>query len=340
MTTAPPGWYPSPDASGADRWWDGAQWTGHVRPTVADAPAPQAATPIVSQYAAAFEATNTVPPRGGIAGAIGGLGQQYLPAAVATSPQPGSTFVPQPHAPTDAQPSGAAAQQTDVAEALRPAGAATLQTYGYTAPQPYGAPVPQPYGTPVPQPYAPSGVQPYGAGGVSFGAFGSPQAQGVADVLEAVAGNRRGGGVANGLKAIGIGLVFLLVSVFFLVPELMSARAGAGEASTSGTVVDLHESRDSDGTRMCSPEVTFVVAGTSYRAQAHYSSSSCPSVGSSIGVIYTTADPSDARVPESAGILLLLSLFPVVGVVLVVVGIRQAVRGSSSILSGVRRLRP
>ncbi|WP_456846598.1 DUF2510 domain-containing protein [Cellulomonas sp. P5_C6] len=371
MTTAPPGWYPSPDASGADRWWDGAQWTGHVRPTVADAPAPQAATPVVSQYAAAFEATNTVPQRGGIASAIGGLGQQYLPVAVATSPQPGSTFVPQPHAPTDSPPYGAA-QQPDVSESLRPAGAATPQPYGYTspapyvsptpqpygaaepqpygykAPQPYGTPgpqpygtaAPQPYGTAAPQPYPPAGVQPYGAGGVSFGAFGSPQAQGLADVVGGVVGNQRGGGVANGLKAIGIGLVFVLVSVFFLVPEIMSARAGAGEASTSGTVVDLHESRDTDGTRMCSPEVSFVVAGSSYRARAHYSSSSCPSVGSSIGVVYTTADPSDARVPESVGILMLLALFPVVGVVLVVVGIRQAVTGSSSILSGVRRLRP
>ena len=41
VTTPPPGWYPSPDAAGMRRWWDGrTRWTAHVRPTVSGAPAP------------------------------------------------------------------------------------------------------------------------------------------------------------------------------------------------------------------------------------------------------------------------------------------------------------
>ena len=168
---------------------------------------------------------------------------------------------------------------------------------------------------------------------------GSPtQVQGAAEVFGGIVGDRRGGGIGNGLKLILIGLVFAL-SGLFVVPQIVSARVGAGETSTSGTVVALHESTGSKGSRLCSPEATFAVGGSTYSAQANYSSSSCPSIGSSITVIYLTADPTDARIPTSAGFLLLLGLFPVVGVVLLVVGIRGLVLGSSSIGSGLRRLR-
>lgn len=37
----PPGWYPDPEAQGAERWWDGVQWTANQRPAGGVAVAPQ-----------------------------------------------------------------------------------------------------------------------------------------------------------------------------------------------------------------------------------------------------------------------------------------------------------
>lgn len=42
--TTPPGWYPHPEKPDALRWWDGGQWTDHVRP----AAAPQVQAPALA----------------------------------------------------------------------------------------------------------------------------------------------------------------------------------------------------------------------------------------------------------------------------------------------------
>jgi hypothetical protein len=41
--TAPAGWYPHPDGSVGQRWWDGARWTEHTSPLAAPRPAAAAA---------------------------------------------------------------------------------------------------------------------------------------------------------------------------------------------------------------------------------------------------------------------------------------------------------
>ncbi|MFL6090922.1 MAG: DUF2510 domain-containing protein [Aeromicrobium sp.] len=59
----PAGWYP--DAHGTVRWWDGAQWTDHVRGPVADSPAatpaqPAPETAVLSSVPSSTNSTSTL----------------------------------------------------------------------------------------------------------------------------------------------------------------------------------------------------------------------------------------------------------------------------------------
>ena len=47
----PPGWFPAPDNSGRQQWWDGVQWTAHFAPSTQPQFAPSA---LQEQLAAAY----------------------------------------------------------------------------------------------------------------------------------------------------------------------------------------------------------------------------------------------------------------------------------------------
>jgi hypothetical protein len=59
---APAGWYPAPDGTGGQRWWDGTQWTEYASP-LAPPPAPQHQ----QQYAAQQYAVQPYAPYGEVA---------------------------------------------------------------------------------------------------------------------------------------------------------------------------------------------------------------------------------------------------------------------------------
>jgi len=199
------------------------------------------------------------------------------------------------------------------------------------------------YGTPATLPYGYEGPERSDRGASPSFVAAPPAA---AAEAQRVARNRFGAGVASmvvALPLLAIGSLFLFVIVVGgLVPDMMTARVGSGEAATLGTVTDQHARTHSDGDRQCSPDASFTVDGRTYRATADYSSSTCPAIGSPIRVIYPTATPGDgsARVPWSTGDLLLLGIFPLVAVVLTGSGGALTIRGATLVVAGRRRPRP
>jgi hypothetical protein len=137
-------------------------------------------------------------------------------------------------------------------------------------------------------------------------------------LADGVIGLGRRQGIAGAVGGMLFGAAFVAVSLLGLKPLILDpATTHAGEATTQGTVVDQHAYLADEG-RMCSPEASFVVAGTTYTAATSGASSTCPALGSHVTVIYRTADPADARVAPERWLQVLGWAFPVVGVLILV----------------------
>ncbi len=120
--------------------------------------------------------------------------------------------------------------------------------------------------------------------------------------------------LGTGLGMLFFATIWLVVCFAILKPLIWdTASPGDGEASTTGTVVDQHSHRDSDGDRLCSPEATFVVDGQPYVAGTSGSSSDCPAVGATVTVIYDVANPADSHVAPSKTMQMMFLIFPVFG---------------------------
>lgn len=142
----------------------------------------------------------------------------------------------------------------------------------------------------------------------------------VADGVVGFGRNREG--IGGAVKMMLFGLVFLAVGLLVVKPLLIDAgTVGAGEAQTVGTVTARNESRDDDGDRLCSPDASYTVDGAVHTASAGYRSSSCPSVGATVDVIYDVARPADARIAPDATFRLLGWVFPLAGLLMLVGGL-------------------
>jgi Protein of unknown function (DUF3592) len=103
----------------------------------------------------------------------------------------------------------------------------------------------------------------------------------------------------------GIGAVLIVVAA---VMAVFTARFVATAERTEGTVIDLSRSEDSEGSVTYSPVVRFTADGRTIQFTSSSGSSSPPSVGDRVEVLYDPDDPDDARLSG----FLDLWLFPLV----------------------------
>jgi hypothetical protein len=308
-----PGWHPNPDGTGTQRWWDGARWTDQVRP--AGTPAPQVSQPWLPQPRSSFDPERVVIQQG-----------------ARRSAEPGPVAAPPQRGPYAVQPYGTTALPTTVGPE------AGAMSYGPAPDASTGLPLPT-------VGYGGVAQLPVAAGPTPFPTAARPYSPGKAEIAAGVVAGQAvsrastpAGGVLAGASMLLFGIIFSAVSLM-IVPELVAAHARADETTTHGTVVALHESTGRKGSRLCSPEASFVVDGTAYRAQSGVASSTCPSLDGSVAVIYTTADPGEARVRAAASSLMMAAVFPAVGFCLMLGGLVGVVRGGLSVLSARRSAR-
>lgn len=348
------GWYAVPAEPGTMRYWDGSAWTEHRQPlppaagsVPIAAPAPAASAPAVPAPAHVSTApahASTAPTRPPASpspapAAVAGVGATttWAPAPPSTHPSvpglTGAVTLPQPSRPAD--PAVRSTSTADVAPyAALPA--------GYNGPTGPVAVVPPQLAGVAADLWAHASRYAASEEGRSTGAA----AVGGAMVADGVVGfGRNREGIGGAVKMMLFGLVFFALGMLLVKPMLIDAgTVGAGEAKTVGTVTERNESRDDDGDRLCSPDATFTVDGTSYTVSAGFRSSACPSVGGSVEVIYDVARPADARVAPDQAFRLLGWVFPLAGVLIFLGGLwtfvvraGQIGVGGALLLRGLRR---
>ncbi len=99
--------------------------------------------------------------------------------------------------------------------------------------------------------------------------------------------NRGRGGLIGGIMGIVIGVVFMVVSTFISPPDDL--------IEVPGEVAGVIETTDSDGDRAYRSEFVYEVDGRTYEATSNVTSSTRPTVGSSVTIGYPEQDPAAGR---------------------------------------------
>ncbi len=122
-------------------------------------------------------------------------------------------------------------------------------------------------------------------------------------------------GVGSLLFLFMFGLVFIGVSVL----AYNTFQIDPSWHKTPGTVIDSSQGR-SDGSTYYRPIVEYEVSNRKFTVVGNMSSSSRPVIGSRQEVAYSPANPMQSKLVEDAGSTWFLFIFPVVGVVMLLLG--------------------
>lgn len=121
-------------------------------------------------------------------------------------------------------------------------------------------------------------------------------------------------GVGSLLALLLLGAGFIGVTYFIIT----STQVDSGWKQVNGKVTSISSSID-DGTTMYTPVISYTVNGQTHRVSSSFSSSSYPTVGDKKEVAYNPARPDQAKVVEGLDTTWLFWLFPLIGVILVVI---------------------
>lgn len=120
----------------------------------------------------------------------------------------------------------------------------------------------------------------------------------------------------------GIGslIIMIIIGGAFLVPGYLftkSTKISKGWVQVPGKVVSVSNNTH-NGSTTYTPDVTYTVNGQTYDVTSSFSSGSYPQIGSTKEVAYNPAQPGESKVVAGAGEMWFVYLFPIIGIVMVV----------------------
>lgn len=139
------------------------------------------------------------------------------------------------------------------------------------------------------------------------------------DTLSALSTPRRNSFGLGSLAFLVLFGVILIGISFLLVKNDIRAR---NWPSVDGTVTSVKMSRNREGRHLYTPTASYLINGQRYEMSRNFSSNKPYATGDTIKLKYNPNNPSDSVIPPS-GIDLFVYIFPVVGVLTIVLGIRS-----------------
>jgi hypothetical protein len=127
---------------------------------------------------------------------------------------------------------------------------------------------------------------------------------------------RRKFGVGTMIFFVLIGSVFATIGIF----AINMTKIDGGWTRVAAEVVDI-DTHTSDGDLMYAPICSYTVNGQDYTIKSNSSSNISPSLGGDCEVAYNPANPEEAKVDAGAMGMIVFWIFPVVGIVIILVGI-------------------